>query len=169
MSFAVTEMTPLWWLLALTPVCFWVAWSDLSSMKIPNKSVLAAIAVFAVVGLIALPFADYLWRWLQFAVVLGIGFILSLTRLVGAGDAKFAAAMALFIAPADIPVFLMMFSVILVVTFAIHRIARAVPAIRNAFPTWESWSRAEFPMGIALAPSLMAYFAVPLLGLGLAL
>lgn len=169
MSLAVTDMAPLWWLLALTPVCIWVAWSDLASMKIPNKAVLAAIAVFAVVGLIVLPFSDYLWRWLQFAVVLAIGFVLSTTRLVGAGDAKFAAAMALFIAPADITAFLMMFSVILILAFAIHRGARAIPAIRDAFPGWESWRRAEFPMGIALAPSLMAYFAIPLVALGVAL
>lgn len=162
------EMAPVWWLLTLTPICLWIMWSDLASMKIPNKAVLAAMVVFATVGVVLLPFDAYLWRWLQFAVVLGIGFVLSSIGALGAGDAKFAAAMALFIAPGDIAPFLLMFSFILIATFALHRAARAIPGIRNAFPTWESWHRKEFPMGIALAPALMAYFAVPLLGNGLA-
>ncbi len=50
--------------------------SDMKFMKIPNKAVLALMAVFAVVGLIALPLDVWAWRWAHFLViVLVIGFV----------------------------------------------------------------------------------------------
>ena len=44
------------YLLALIPIGFFVAYSDLSRMKIPNVAVGALVASYAVLGLIALPF-----------------------------------------------------------------------------------------------------------------
>ena len=55
----------LWFLPFALPISIWVAWSDLKFMKIPNKAVYALLAVFLVVGLIALPLADYPWRLLH--------------------------------------------------------------------------------------------------------
>ncbi len=43
--------TALWFLPFVLPIALWVAWSDMKFMKIPNKAVLALVAVFAVVGL----------------------------------------------------------------------------------------------------------------------
>ncbi len=146
---------------AAAPIALWVAWSDVATMKIPNRAVVAAIAAFAVVGLAVLPFDDYLWRWLQFAAVLALGFALTVARAMGAGDAKFGAAMALFVAPEHAAQFLMLLSAVLVAAFATHRAARALPAVRGAFPDWESWNRPEFPMGLALGAALIFY-----LGLG---
>ena len=160
MNLAAIDLGTLFLLLAVTPICLWVAWSDVATMKIPNKAVLATMGVFAVIGLAALPFDAYLWRWAQFAIVLGIGFVLSVIRAVGAGDAKFAAAMAPFIAPGDVTAFLMLFSVILLAAFATHRGMRAVPAVRASFPQWESWERKDFPMGLALGSSLIFYLAL---------
>ena len=37
----------------------------------------ALFAVFAVIGLLALPFEAYLWRYVQCAAVLAAGFVLS--------------------------------------------------------------------------------------------
>ncbi len=148
-----------WFLPFVIPIAIWVAWSDMSSMKIPNKAVLALLAVFAVVGLIALPFTEYLWRWAHFAVVIVITFVLSSLRVMGAGDAKFAAAMAPFIAFADWQPFMFLLGATIIAAFIIHRVAKAT-GIRNMVPEWESWTRKEFPMGMALAPSLVFYLAI---------
>lgn len=141
----------------VVPIALWVAWSDMKFMKIPNQSVLALALVFAFVGLVALPFTEYLWRWSHLAVVLAAGFIANALRLVGAGDAKFAAAMAPFFARADMPFVLPLFAAILLGAFAAHRGLRLVPAFRNAAPDWQSWTRADFPMGLALSGTLLFY------------
>ncbi|WP_212524546.1 prepilin peptidase [Actibacterium sp. MT2.3-13A] len=156
-------MTPaaaLWFLPFVAPIALFVAWSDMKAMKIPNKAVLALVAVFAVVGLLALPLEAYLWRWLHLAVVLGIGFVLATGGLIGAGDAKFAAAMAPFVALSDAVMFCYMFSAVLLAAFLTHRTARRIPAVVNALPDWESWHRKkDFPMGLALGGVLVIYLA----------
>lgn len=154
--FDIAPSTALWFLPFVLPIAIWVAWSDMARMKIPNKSVIALIAVFAVIGLIALPFSEYLWRWTHFAVVLAIGFLLNMVRLVGAGDAKFAAAMAPFIPLSDAYPFMFVLAVAIILAFILHRVARASP-LRERVPHWDSWTRREFPMGLALAPSLLVY------------
>ncbi len=149
------------WLLPFaTPIALWVMWSDMATMRIPNKAVLALIAVFAVVGLIALPLEDWLWRWSHLAVILVIGFVLSSLGLLGAGDAKFAAAMAPFIALPDLGVFLPLFAAILLAAFVAHRAVRAVPALRGLTPGWVSWQSRQFPMGLALGAALVAYLGL---------
>lgn len=80
----------------------WVAWNDMKFMKIPNLAVLALAAVFVVLGPIALPFDTYLWQLSHLPMVLLVGFVLNLAGAVGAGDAKFAAAMAPFFATGDL-------------------------------------------------------------------
>jgi prepilin peptidase CpaA len=65
--------------------------------------------------------------------------------------------MAPFIDPGDTRVVLVLFAAVLISAFVTHRSARAVPAIRTAFPAWESWSRKDFPMGLALGGSLIFY------------
>ena len=126
-------------------------------MKIPNKAVMALIAVFLVVGLVAIPLAEYPWRLLQFAVVLVIGFLLNMVRAIGAGDAKFAAAMALLIAPGDIRLLLYLLAAVIVAAVITHRAFRKSKAIRKLTPDWESWTRKDFPMGLALGAALAFY------------
>lgn len=160
----VTAVQALWFLPFVAPICFYVAWCDMKYMKIPNRSVLLLTAVFAVVGLMALPIDAYLWRWVHLLVVLLAGFILSSVGQVGAGDAKFAAAMAPFIAREDALAVLMLFATILLAAFATHRTARMIPAVRTATPDWQSWERRrDFPMGFALGGTLVIYFLLPLL------
>ena len=158
---AIDWTTAAWFLPFVLPITVWVSWSDMASMKIPNKAVLALLIVFAVVGLLALPFQEYLWRWTHFAVVLTIGFVLTSLGLVGAGDAKYAAAMAPFIALSDGMPFMYLLGATVIAAFAIHRIARAT-SIRARYDHWESWTRREFPMGFALAPALMFYLIIGL-------
>jgi prepilin peptidase CpaA len=159
MTFIQAASISLWFLPFAVPIAIWVAWSDMARMKIPNKAVMALVAVYAVVGLIALPFEDYLWRYAHLGVVLAVGFVANAARLLGAGDAKFAAAMAPFIALPDAVTFVYLFSVVLLAGFAVHRLARATPAIRGRTPQWESWSRKDFPMGLCLGSALVIYLA----------
>jgi len=147
-----------WWFLPFAlPICIWVAWSDMKFMKIPNKAVLALLVVFVVVGLIALPLSDYPWRLLQFAVVLAVGFVLNMSGSLGAGDAKFAAAAASFIAPGDFSLVLYLLAAVLLAAVATHRVFRRIPAVRAATPEWVSWTHRKFPMGLALGGTLAFY------------
>jgi prepilin peptidase CpaA len=151
----------LWLLAPAAPVAFWAAWSDLKFMRIPNAAVLALAAVFLVAGPLALSWPDYLWRLAHLPAVLAAGFVLNLAGAVGAGDAKFAAAMAPFFALADAAAALMLLAVVMLAAFAAHRLARALPAARRAAPDWASWTAGrEFPMGLALSGTLMAYLAL---------
>jgi len=50
-----------------------------------------------------------------------------------------------------------LFAAVLIAAYATHRAARAVPAVRGAFPDWESWARRDFPMGLALGGTLIFY------------
>ena len=94
---AITAWSAIWFLPFALPISIWVAWNDMKFMKIPNKAVLSLMVVFVIIGLIALPLAEMPWRLLQFVVVLAIGFGLNMIGSIGAGDAKFAAAMAPFV------------------------------------------------------------------------
>ncbi len=162
---ATTAIAALWFLPFVLPIAAWVAWSDLARMRIPNVAVLALLAVFLLIGPLVLPLDVWAWRWTHFAVALAVGFVLNVARAMGAGDAKFAAAMAPFIALQDIAVFLVLFSALLLAAFATHRLARSVPRLRDLAPHWVSWTRGDFPMGLPLAASLAGYLALVAAGL----
>lgn len=155
--------TALWLLIPVLPVSIWVAWSDMKFMKIPNVAVLTLAAGYAAFGLIALPFDLYLWGYALGAITLVIGFLVSSARMVGAGDAKFAAAMAPFFVGSNLSFVLTLFAGCLIAAFAAHRALRSIPAIRRAAPDWASWTHRKFPMGLALAGSLSFYFLLALL------
>ena len=144
----------------------WVMVSDLREMRIPNRAVLALLAAFIVIGAFLLPLDALAWRLGQGLAVLAIGFILNMIGLLGAGDAKFAAAMAPFIAPADALLVLMVFAGLTAVSLVLHRLALVVPGLKARLAKWASWQRLrEFPMGVPLALTLIVYLA---LGLGTA-
>ena len=147
--------------LALLPfalaIGIWVSWSDMKFMKIPNKAVMTMAAVWLVVGLIAVPFPLWLWGGALGAAVLAVGFIANALRLIGAGDAKFAAAMAPVFIHADLQLALPLFAACLLGAFAAHRLARLIPAVRAATTDWASWTHRDFPMGLALSGSLIFY------------
>lgn len=144
----------------VVPIALWAVWSDLSRMKIPNKAVMALIIVFAVVGLVAFELQDYLWRWVHLAVVLVIGFVMNLGRMLGAGDAKFAAAMAPLVALPDAFLVLTILAVMTVAGFVLHRVARSIGWVRAATPDWESWTRRDYPMGLSLGATLIIYIVL---------
>lgn len=150
------------------PIAIWVAWSDMKFMKIPNKAVVALALVYLVIGLAlvalsVLTLKAWAWGWVLLAIVLAIGFVTNAINLVGAGDAKYAAAMAPFFIGADIRFVFMLFAACLLGAFAAHRILRAIPAFRRATPDWVSWTHRKFPMGLALSGTLVFYISAAIL------
>lgn len=147
-------------LLFTLPVCAWVCWSDLKTMKIPNTAVMAMAGIFLIIGFLVFPFEPWAWRWLNLVVVLAIGFLLNAIANVGAGDAKFAAAAAPFISVSHLQLVLPLFAAFLLGAFAAHRILRAIPAVRALTPDWVSWKRKDFPMGLALVGTFVTYMVL---------
>jgi prepilin peptidase CpaA len=152
--------------LATLPITAWVIWSDLKFMKIPNKAVIAMLAIYGLIGVLVIPLEPWLWRWASFAIVLLIGIILNATIHFGAGDAKYAAAAAPFFAvnPTSIRLILVLLAAMTLSAFITHRAARAIPAMRGLAPDWLSWTRKDFPFGIPLALTLSAYLLLQALG-----
>jgi prepilin peptidase CpaA len=161
MTLAITASSALWFLPFVLPVCAWVAWTDLSRMKIPNSAVLTLVGIFLVVGLMVLPLAEYPWRLAHLAVMLVVGIIANAAGLMGAGDSKFIAAAAPFVALGDLAIMGLLFAAVLIAAFATHRFVMHSP-LRRMAPDWKSWTEdKKFPMGFALGGTLALY-----LGLG---
>ena len=144
-------------LLFAFPISIWVAWSDMKTMKIPNKAVMALVVAYLLAGLALLPLQVWVWGLAYGVIVLVLGFVTNAAGLMGAGDAKFAAAMAPFFVGADIRMVLALFAACLLGAFASHRLMRIVPPFRRATADWASWTHKDFPMGLALAGTLIFY------------
>ena len=157
---ALSASVALWFLPFVLPICFYVAFTDLREMRIPNQAVLALAGVFLIVGLIALPLPIYGVRLVQMVAVLLIGIILNSAGAIGAGDAKFAAAAAPFIAPSDLRLLLAIFAANLLAAFVTHRLAKHT-ALRRIAPGWKSWDMGwKFPMGLSLGGTLAIYLSL---------
>jgi prepilin peptidase CpaA len=153
----ISAYAAMWFVPFALPICFWVAWSDLRDMLIPNKAVLALFAVYVVVGIAVLPFNIYAWQFVHLAVVLAAGIALNALGALGAGDAKFAAAAAPFIAIGDLGTLLFILAATMIFGYAIHRIAKHT-ALRRLAPHWVSWTReGKYPMGLSLGGALAIY------------
>jgi prepilin peptidase CpaA len=152
-------------LLGALPISLWVAHSDLSRLKIPNRAVLAMAALFVVAGLALVlagqwALADWSWRLLHLVVVLLIGMGLNFLSMIGAGDAKLLAAVAPFFALSDWGAWLMLMFAVFLVGWSLHRLARATAGPRLA-EGWESWSSGKrFPMGVTISGTLLAYLGL---------
>jgi prepilin peptidase CpaA len=141
----------------LLPLCFYVAFTDLSQMRITNQAVLAMGGLFLVLGLIALPFDVFLWRLAQLGFMLVLGLVLNAGGAMGAGDAKFLAAAAPYVALGDLRLLIVIFTANLLAAVATHRIAKYTP-LRALAPDWISWDKGwKFPMGLSLAGTLAIY------------
>lgn len=153
----ISATAALWFAPLIVPVCVWVAWSDLRFMKIPNKAVMTMVIIYVAIGLIVLPLDIFAWRLVHLVVVLVVGMVLNAAGVIGAGDAKFAAAAAPFIAIGDLQLVLMILAGMMIAGYAIHRIAKHT-ALRRLAPHWESWTReGKYPMGLSLGGALATY------------
>ena len=157
MDLAITTFAAWVYLPFVLPICLYSAFTDLREMKITNQAVLALGGLFLVLGLIALPFTVYLWALATMVVVVVVGIVLNAAGAMGAGDAKFLAAAAPYIAWDDGRTILMIFTATLLAAVVTQRIAKYTP-IRRAVPHWVSWERGnDFPMGLALGGALGFY------------
>lgn len=150
-------------LLLVTPICIWVIYTDLKYMKIRNTAVMALVATYAIAGPLVLPLDVWAWRWLHLVVVLAVGVFLNVVAHFGAGDAKFAAAAAPFFSASAAGLVIVLLAAFLLGAFAAHRIFRAIPAVRRMTPDWVSWTRADFPLGLALVGTLWTYLLIVVL------
>ena len=154
---AISATAALWFLPFVLPICFYVAFTDMKQMRITNQAVLVLTAIFVVLGLFLLPFETYLWRLLGLVVVLVIGIVVNAAGVMGAGDAKFAAAAAPYIAWGDLRLLMMLFMATLLAAAATHRGVKYTP-LRRLAPDWQSWQETKkFPMGLALGTTLGLY------------
>lgn len=150
----------LWFFITTLPICFWVMLSDLRAMRIPNKAVLALVAVYLVVGLWVLPLPLLAWQLVHLVVMLVIGFVLNAGGVFGAGDAKFVAAAAPFVMLGDASFVTLLLAVNLLAAYLTHRFAGRT-ALRRLAPDWESWTRKkDFPMGLSLGSTLSIYLGL---------
>ena len=89
-----------------------------------------------------------------------VGIVMNAAGMIGAGDAKFAAAAAPFIALGDLRLVMALFAANLLAAYVTHRIARHTP-LRKLAPNWESWHRGwDFPMGLSLGATLAIYIGL---------
>ena len=147
----------IWFLPFVLPICFYVAFTDLREMRITNQAIIVLAAVFVIVGAIALPWPVYGMRLVQMIAVLVIGVVFNAAGAIGAGDAKFAAAAAPFIALGDLRDLLAIFAATLLAAFVTHRLAKYTP-LRRIAPDWKSWDMGrKFPMGLSLGGTLAIY------------
>ncbi|UOA13992.1 MULTISPECIES: prepilin peptidase [Sulfitobacter] len=154
---AISATAALWFLPFVLPICLYVAFTDMKQMRITNQAVLVLTAIFVMLGLFLLPFETYLWRLLSLVIVLVIGIVLNAAGVMGAGDAKFAAAAAPFIAMGDLRLLMMLFMATLLAAAATHRGVKYTP-LRRLAPDWQSWQETKkFPMGLALGTTLGLY------------
>ncbi|MEL7132685.1 MAG: prepilin peptidase [Pseudomonadota bacterium] len=158
---ALSASVALWFLPLLLPLCLYVAYTDLAEMRITNPTVLTMAAIFAVMGLFLYPFDAYLWQLAQLAIVLVVGIILNAAGSMGAGDAKFLAAAAPYVALGDIRLIVALFAAVLLAAYAVHSIAKHTP-LHTYAPNWASWRQEgrKFPMGFALGPTLAIYLGL---------
>lgn len=150
---------------AALPFALWATWSDLKYMKIPNLLVMIMAATFVVVGAVVLPFDVYLWRLVTGFGVLVVGFTLFSLGLTGGGDAKFAAAMALFVSHDDWLLFMVILSVAVLLAVFLHRVTGKLAFARPLTDSWESWgNKQKFPLGLGMGAALIVYLGLRAFG-----
>ena len=154
---AIDAAHALWFLPFVVPICLYVAFTDMAQMRITNQAVIVLALLFVIGGFFMMPLTAYLWRLAALGIVLFVGIILNFARALGAGDAKFAAAAAPFVALGDLRMLMALFAATLLAAVVCHKIAKYTP-LRQLAPHWSSWEQGKrFPMGLALGPALALY------------
>jgi len=141
----------------------YAAASDLLTMRIPNwlsLALLAAFAAFFVAGGVSWDVA--LWHLGAAALVLAVCFALFALRWIGGGDAKLAAATALWLGFSSLVDYLLMAALAGGVLTVVILLLRACPMPRFAL-AWNWFARLHnrksgVPYGVALALAAVIVF-----------
>lgn len=145
-------------LIPVLPLSLLAGWSDLKTMTIPNWISIALIAAFIVLAPFFMPLTDVGLRLCAAAIVLAIGICLNFIGKLGGGDAKYLAGIAPYVSLSTIAEFMFIFSISLIATLIVHRIAMRIKPLRAATPDWASWEAGRnFPMGISIAAAIIVY------------
>lgn len=148
-------------LLPVLPISIYAAWSDLTTMTIPNWVTVALLVSYVIVAPFFLPLETIGISIAATAVVLLIGFFLNMIGVMGGGDAKYLTGITPFINHSEVSAFLLIFSISLIATLILHRIAMRIEPLRRATDHWASWSAGRnFPMGISIAAAIIVYLAL---------
>jgi prepilin peptidase CpaA len=154
---SISAFQAMWFLPFVLPICLYVAYTDLALMKITNQAVVALALIFVVLGIFLMPFNAYLWKLAALVIVLIVGIVLNAAGVMGAGDAKFIAVAAPYIALGDLKLLIMLFMATLLAAALTHRGVKYTH-LRRLAPEWSSWEQGKkFPMGLALGPCLGLY------------
>ena len=100
------------WLVPYTALLLLAAGYDVVQLRIPNAIPLALAMAFLLKAVVVGPEHGWLSHLGGFALTLLLGFILSAFGIVGGGDAKLLAAVALWLGLAPLPLFLLIMSLL---------------------------------------------------------
>jgi prepilin peptidase CpaA len=164
---AITQVQAITFGLLTLPITIWIVATDVMDMKIKNGAVLATFATFVLAGPFVLPLDTYAWRYLIVAAVLAAGFVLSLTGGLGAGDAKYVAAVSPLIATPDLGAIAVLYLGWAMFLLAGMAAARRSRALRTSAPGWvwfQEDRKRHIPFGLTLAPTASSYFFLGAIG-----
>ena len=161
-----------WFLPAVIPIAIYVSWTDMSMMKITNRSTIALFLAFLIIGPFAFGFPDYLFQLIHAPIMLAVGMLFWAARIMGGGDAKMIAAMSPFIVQSDLFLFLMLFAATSMGGVVTHLTFRLTP-LHRLVPEWKSWTARSdtlrgglfglnmtFPKGLVLSMTLVFYLVL---------
>ena len=146
---------------AMVPLMFYIMYSDLRSLRIPNWSVLAVLGIFVVTGLWSLPLETFLWRLAHGAIVLVIGFALYalFSAKIGAGDIKLITVLVPFVAGGHALFVLLVYAVLTFAALMVHRLIRAY--LRGRKTGWIAFDQQiYFPVGLILGLTILLYLGI---------
>jgi prepilin peptidase CpaA len=128
----------------------WAAISDFRRYIIPNQVSLGVLALFPVYVLSAPNPVNWQWALVMAGVFFAVGFVMWLTRAMGAGDAKLLPAVMLWVGAKD-------FTTFMVVLIAGSLVLAFVIGVRTALAQMRATERESG--GAAVAVSGFARFA----------
>lgn len=154
---ALPQTAALWFLPCVSLLCAATVWMDLTRMKIPNWVTDALLIAFLPLGLLALPWTDFLWQLINPVVMFAIGLVLHSLRAMGGGDIKFLISASPYVLVSDLPLVFFMLAACIAGGLVIHRLLRATIGPKLA-PDWVSWEKTgRYPLGLSLGPALVLY------------
>lgn len=135
---------------ALTGVLVWAAVSDIISRRIPNRAVLAVMALYVVSAVLGRG-AGLGSAVGAAAVMLVIGYILFATKVMGGGDGKLLAATTLFAGFAYLPVLIL----VTALSGGVMALISVASRPRRALVMWNLRGKGDYgrgiPYGVAIA------------------